>query len=127
MSPSNNMKSVLILANHKLLKGIILPNLNVERDKIDWNNLNYHAQSGGVQALLSWVYCLFCDEVPPKEWGYRDPFESFFSLDRDIQVLILQALSVRHGFLELSLKDKPKSAIELMLEQMSKNLEKGEN
>ncbi len=123
MKPSDNMKSILVLTKHKNLKNILEPALNVERDKIDWDSFSYHAQSGGVQAVLSWVYCLFCDEVPPQDWNYRDPFNSFFSLDRDIQILILQALSVRHGFLDLSVKDRPKSNLELALEQMAKNMD----
>lgn len=123
---SSNMKAVLTLAQHKNLRGILVPALNVERDSINWDSFGYHGQSGGVQTVLSWAYCLFCDELPPKDWNYRDPFDGFFSVDRDIQVLIFKAMALRHGFLDLSVVDKPKSNFELMYEQMGEQLAKEE-
>lgn len=123
---SSNMKAVLVLAQHKNLRPILEPALNIERDSINWELFGYGGQSGGVQTVLSWAYCLFCDELPPKEWNYRDPFDGFFSLDRDIQVLVFKAMSVRHGFLDLSVKDKPKSNIELALEQMGQQMSEEE-
>lgn len=123
---SSNMKAVLVLAQHKTLGPILKPALNIERDSINWEFFGYGGQSGGVQTALSWAYCLFCDELPPKEWGFRDPFDGFFSLDRDIQILVLQAMAARHGFLELSVKDKPKSQIELAVEQMSQQFVRDE-
>jgi len=119
---SPNMKAVLVLASHRILRAILEPAINVERDSIKWESFGYGGQSGGVQTALSWAYCLFCDELPPKEWNYRDPFEGFFSLDRDLQVLVLKAMSIRHGFLELTVKDKPKSEIESALEQISQQM-----
>lgn len=119
---SSNMKAVIVLASHENLRPIIEPALNIERDSINWEALGYGSQSGGLQTVLSWAYCIFCDELPPKEWNYRDPFEGFFSLDRDIQILVLKAMSVRHGFLELSVTDKPKSDIELALKKMGQQI-----
>lgn len=123
---SNNMKAVLILAKHKNLGPILTPALNIERDSINWDRFGYAGQSGGVQVALSWAYCLFCDEVPPKDWGYRDPFQGFFSLDRDIQVLILQAMATRNDFISLSVEDRPKSSFEKMYEEIGAKLEKEE-
>lgn len=125
-NPSSNMKAVLVLASHKNLKPILEPALNIERDSINWERFGYGGQSGGVQTALSWAYCLFCDELPPKDWGYRDPFDGFFSLDRDIQVLVLQAMASRHGFLSLSVEDRPKSNLEKMYDEMAEKIEKEE-
>lgn len=123
---SSNMKAVLVLAKHKNLGQVLNPSLNIERDSINWESLGYGGQSGGVQTALSWAYCLFCDELPPKDWGFRDPFDGFGNLDRDIQVLILQAMATRHGFLELTVKDKPKSGIQQMIENMGEQMVKDE-
>lgn len=123
---SSNMKAVLTLAQHKNLCGILVPALNVERDSINWELFGYGGQSGGVQTVLSWAYCLFCDELPPKDWNYRDPFDGFFSLDRDIQVLIFKAMALRHGFLDLSVVDRPKSDIELAMDKMTAQFAKEE-
>ena len=114
---STNMKAVQVLAEHKWLNKIITPALNIERDEIDWESFGYAGQPGSIQTILSWAYCLFCDVLQPKDWGYRDPFDGFFSLDRDIQVLMFKAMALRHGFLGIELKDKPKSGF---MEQMKK-------
>ena len=124
--PSSNMKAVLVLARHKDLESIITPALNIERDSIDWSRFGYSSQSGGVQTILSWAYCLFCDELPPKYWGYRDPFVGFFSLDRDIKVLILQAMGRRHGFIEPTIKDKPKGNFQRIIEGLGEQMQKDE-
>lgn len=124
--PSSNMKAVLVLASHKNLQPILEPALNIERDSIDWNRFGYGGQSGGVQTVLSWAYCLFCDELPPKDWNYRDPFDGFFSLDRDIQILVLQAMATRHGFVRLTVEDKPKSDFQKMVEGFGEQMVKEE-
>jgi hypothetical protein len=120
--PSSNMKAVLVIAQNKNIGPIITPALNIERDSINWEMLRYGGQSGGVQAALSWAYCLFCDELPPKDWNYRDPFEGFFSLDREIQVLILQAMAARHGFINLIVEDRPKSDFQKLVEDFGKHM-----
>lgn len=124
--PSSNMKAVLVLAQNKNLKPILTPALNIERDSINWESFGYGGQSGGVQTALSWAYCLFCDELPPKDWNYRDPFDGFFSLDREIQILILQAMATRHGFVELTVEDKPKSDFQKMVEGFGEQMAKDE-
>ncbi len=120
------MKSVLVLAQHKNLGLILKPALNIERDSINWESLGYGGQSGGVQTALSWAYCLFCDELPPKDWNYRDPFDGFGNLDRDIQVLIFQAMAIRQGFVSLTVEDQPKSGIQQMIEKMGEQMVKDE-
>lgn len=122
--PSSNMKPILILCNHPSLKPIILPTINIERDSIDWERLGYHGQSGGVQTVISWMYCLFCDSLPPKEWNYRDPFDGFFALDREIQILVFEAFAIRHGFIKISLEDRPKSKFQLAIEKELEELKK---
>lgn len=124
--PSSNMKAVLLLASHKSLKPILEPALNIERDSIKWELFGYGGQSGGVQTVLSWAYCLFCDELPPKDWNYRDPFDGFFSLDRDLQVLVFQAMAIRHGFVSLSVEDRPKSDFQKMVEGFGDQMAKDE-
>ena len=123
--PSANMKAVLVLAQHKTLGPILKPALDVENDSIKWERLHYGGQSGGVQIALSWAYCLFCDEPPPVNWNYRNPFE-LGNLDRDMVVLIFQALSVRHDFISLSVEDKPKSDFQKMVEGFGDQMVKDE-
>lgn len=125
-NPSSNMKAVLVLAQHKNLGLTLKPALNIERDSISWESLGYGGQSGGVQTALSWAYCLFCDELPPKDWNYRDPFDGFGNLDRDIQVLIFQAMAIRQGFVSLTVEDQPKSGIQQMIEKMGEQMVKDE-
>ena len=120
------MKAVLVLAQHKNLGLTLKPALNIERDSISWESLGYGGQSGGVQTALSWAYCLFCDELPPKDWNYRDPFDGFGNLDRDIQVLIFQAMAIRQGFVSLTVEDQPKSGIQQMIEKMGEQMVKDE-
>jgi hypothetical protein len=47
-------------------------------------------------------------------------------MDRDIQVLIFKAMALRHGFLDLTVVDKPKSQFELIYEQMGEQIAKEE-
>ena len=124
MEPSSNMKAVLIIAEHKELGKILTPLLNIERDEIDWERLNKYegTLSGGFRAAISWAVCLFCDEVPPEDWGYRDPFGSFGAMDRELQALVMKALALRHGYLAVSLTDKPKSGLQELLELKEKEL-----
>lgn len=121
---SSNMKAVLVLASHKNLRPILEPALNIERDSIDWDRFGYGGQSGGVQTVLSWAYCLFCDELPPKDWNFRDPFDGFFNLDQDIQVLVLQAMATRHGFMKHTVEDRPKSDFQKMVEGFGEQMAK---
>lgn len=124
--PSSNMKAVLVLTQNKNLEGILKPVLNIERDSIKWDSLNYGGQSGGIQSALSWAYCFFCDELPPKEWNFRDPFDGFFSMDRDLQALVLQAMATRHGFIKITIEDRPKSEFEKMVEGFGEQMAKEE-
>lgn len=126
MQPSSNMKAVLVLAENKKLHYLVMPALNIERDYIDWNRFGYHGQSHGIQAALSWAYCLFCDEVPPVEWNYRDPFSAFFSMDRDLQESVFKAMAIRHGFLSIKLEDRPKSNFQILVEEFGEEMEKQE-
>lgn len=126
MQPSSNMKAVLVLAEHKNLNRLLMPALNIERDSINWDHFGYHGQSHGIQAALSWAYCLFCDEVPPVEWNYRDPISAFFSMDRDLQEVALKAMAIRHGFVSMTLEDRPKSEFELLVEGFGEKMEKEE-
>lgn len=118
--PSSNMLAVLTIANDRNFGPIIAPWIDVERDSIDWSKLHYGSQSGSMQAAISWAYCLFCDEVPPHDWNYRDPFEAFFSMDRSLQVLVMQAIAARHGFLSLDVQDRPKSNIEEAIDKLTR-------
>jgi hypothetical protein len=96
------MKAVLVLTRHKVLGKILTPALNIERDSINWQHFGYGGQSGQIQTVLSFVYCIFCDSLPPAHWGFRDPFEGFCSLDPDIQVLLIESMAVRHGLNDFS-------------------------
>lgn len=122
MEASNNMKAVQIMCQHKEIGKILLPLLNIERDEIDWKRISYAGLPGGFQAAISWVYAVFCDHAPPEDWVYRDPFDSFFAMDRDLQMFALQALAIRHGFVKVTIEDKPKSDFVKFLEKKSNEL-----
>lgn len=91
MEASNNRMAVQMICRHKAIGKILEPLLNTERDEIDWKRISYGSLPGRYQAAISWAFSLFCDRVPPTDWSYRDPFESFGVMDRDIQVLALEA------------------------------------
>ena len=124
--PSSNMKAALVLAQHKYLGPIITPALNIENDSINWPLLGYHGQSGSTQTVLSFLYCLFTDSVPPEDWKFRDPFEGLNGLDRDIMVLVFQAMAARYGFVSLSVEDQPKSNVQKMVEGFGEQMAKDE-
>lgn len=119
---SSNMRAVLVLLGKKELRKLLGPLMNIERDEIDWKRINYGTLSGGFQSALSWAYSLFCDEAPPEDWGWRDPFSSFGVMDRDLQVLAIKGLGVRHGFIEINIKDRPLSPFQDYLLKMEKRL-----
>lgn len=121
MKSSANMKAVLVIAQHKEIGAILNPLIDLDREEIHWERLSYAVLPGGYQTALSWVYCVFCDGVPPLDWNFRDPFDNFALMDRDIQILCMQALALRHGFLEFHVKDKPESEIMKFLKIMEKN------
>jgi len=121
---SSNMRAVLVLLGKKELRKLLGPLMNIERDEIDWKKINYGSLPGGFQSALSWGFSLFCDEVPPEDWGWRDPFSSFGVMDRDLQILALKGLGVRQGFLEVDVKDKSPGPIQKYLMEMEKKLSK---
>lgn len=124
ISISSNMRAVLVLLGKKDIRKLLGPLMNIERDEIDWNKISYGSLPGGFQSALSWAFSLFCDEVPPQDWGWRDPFSSFGVMDRDLQILALKGLGVRHGFIEVNVKDKPPGPFQKYLMDMEKKLSK---
>ncbi len=106
---SNQMKALMMLANHPRLEHILAPAIDVKREEFHWRKINYGVLSGGQKVALSWAYCIWEDKQIP-EWnesdakekfalrdGVRDPIAAFGVLDRELQVLMLQALLVRHA------------------------------
>lgn len=125
MSPSVNMQAVLVLCEHKGIEKVFAGKINIERDEIDWNKIAYGSLPGGYQVAVSWAYALFCDEVKNlEEFGYRDPFDGFSTMDRDIQVLVFKAMALRHGFVKLTLEDKPDSPFVKILKDLEAGMDK---
>lgn len=126
MEASSNMRAVQIMCRHKAIGKILDPLLNIERDEIEWKKISYGGLPGGYQAAISWVFAVFCDHAPPEDWNYRDPFDSFGNMDRDIQVLAIEAIAIRHGFISVNLEDKAKGPFHSILEKMEEDLTKSE-
>ena len=104
---SNQLRAVLLIAEHPAISHVMLPLIAIAREDIDWRSLNYGVLSGGQKAAVSWLYSIWTDGPVPKGW--RDPFEGFGVMDRKLQLLVLQALATRHETL------KPPSALEQRL------------
>lgn len=123
---STNMKSVIELLNNSYIRSNLATAIDVDSDIIYWDKFNYHSKPSSLQTVISWIYCLYFDEIPPLDWSYRDPFDGFFSLDRDIQTLIFKAMAIRHGYLDFTLIDKPKSDFEKIFEKQQEEIIKAE-
>ena len=104
MTPSGNMRAVLIICENPRIGARVKPYLNIERDTMDWEGLMAvnKGADGGLKTALSWMYCLWCDNLPPKSFKLRDPFDGFGSLDRDVQLLIIKAMASRYELTKIS-------------------------
>lgn len=104
MEASSNMKPVLIIAQHSELSKILNPLINIDKDEFYFEKLNYHELPASQKAAVSWIFYLFCDCAPAEEYRYEDPIENFQYMDQELQVLVLKAIAVRYGFLDLEAK-----------------------
>lgn len=95
--PSTQLRAILVIVNYPALKPIILPVIDFDTETIFFEELGYGALSGGIKTAVTWIYCIWTDELPPREWGWRDPFEGFGVMDSELQQLILRAMLFRHG------------------------------
>jgi len=95
--PSTQLKAILLIANYPALKPVVLPLIDTETETIFFEDLSYGSLSGGIKTAVTWIYCIWTDELPPREWGWRDPFEGFGVMDAELQKLILKAMAYRHG------------------------------
>ena len=98
---TKQLKAILIIAENPKLKKIFDPVIDIDRKMINWDAINYSSLSGGEKTAVSWAYSIWTDSQPPNEKGFRDLFEDFASLDREIQQAILTALAFRHGTFEI--------------------------
>jgi hypothetical protein len=106
--------AIKILLNHDYSKEVIGPLLDEEKLEINWDKIKPEGLSTGHRTILSWARVIWTDNCDlPKE--YADPFESFSSLDLDLQKLIIQAFSIRHGFTHV-LVERKKSDLEKYVE-----------
>ena len=91
---SNAMKAILMIAEHKVMKDVLKPALDIERDEIHWDKIDRGGLSGGQRTAVSWAYAIWTDSQIDLSKGMRDPFEGFRSLDRDLQFKIIGALAL---------------------------------
>lgn len=92
---TNQVKAGLMIANHPTIKEKILPFINVERETIYFDKVEYGSLSGGEKVLFSWLWVLWTDTPVPMGW--RDPVADFGVLDAKTQVLVVDALLSRHN------------------------------
>lgn len=111
---TKQLEAILILANDPRLKPILMPIIDQENETIDWERLSYGVLSGGIKAAVSWAFCIWTDGQVPEEDlqdhktpgpisfanDWRDPFEGFGVMDRELQIVVLKALAHRHAVFE---------------------------
>ena len=76
---SNAMKAIVMIADHKAMKDVLKPALDVERDEIHWDKIDMGGLSGGQRTAISWAYAIWTDSQIDPAKGMRDPFEGFRS------------------------------------------------
>jgi hypothetical protein len=106
---SKQMEALLMLANYRSIKDILMPIVDPEKEEIHWDRLEYGVLSGGQKAAISWAWCIWNDRQTPVENKHddpnycifdgkpRDPFEGFGVMDRELQALIAKALLHRYS------------------------------
>jgi hypothetical protein len=93
--PSRQMQALMMIADDPEIGQVLLSILDVQRDEVRWQDLNYGVLSGGQKATLSWAWAIWTDSSPPAHW--RDPFEGFGVMSVSLQTAVLKALVHRHS------------------------------
>ena len=94
---SRQMEAVLMIAAHPVIKDALMPIIDVAKEEIHWGDFNYGVLSGGQKAAVSWVYAIWQDQSPDAVRHFRDPFEGFGVMSRELQALVVKALLHRHN------------------------------
>ena len=94
---SIQMKAVMMIADAPSLKENLGAVIDTVEETIHWDELDYHSLSGGQQTAISWAYLIWTDRQASTELKFRDPFEGFGSLSRELQQVILTAYAFRHN------------------------------
>ncbi len=92
---SKQLQAVLMIARHPVMRDVLLPIINQQNETIFWEKLDYGVLSGGMKTAASWARAVWSDELPPKQW--RDPFEGFPVMSRELQRIVLAAVAYRHS------------------------------
>ena len=92
---SRQMEAVLMIAENPVIRTHFLAVIDVKREEINWDDFPYGVLSGGQKAAVSWVYAIWTDGPVPEGW--RDPFEGFGVMNRDLQGTVIKALMHRWG------------------------------
>lgn len=89
---------ILPILEDSIIKDKMAHAVNFEKEEIFFDKINYGVLSGGEKTVISWLYLLWKDEMPPEGW--RSPFESFGNLDTSMQKKILTAMMDRYSTLK---------------------------
>lgn len=89
---------ILPILEDSIIKEKMAHAVNLEKEEIYFDKINYGAFSGGEQTIISWLYLLWKDDLPPEGW--RNPFEGFSNLDTNLQRKILTAMVDRYSTLK---------------------------
>ena len=52
------MKAILMIADHKAMKDVLKPAIDVERDEVRWEKIDFGVLSGGQRTAISWAYAI---------------------------------------------------------------------
>lgn len=104
---TKQMEALLMIAKNPVVSRILMPAINIESEEVRWEAVSVGGLSGGEKAAISWAWCVWNDRQIPemksedytasREEFWRDPFEGFGTMNRDLQTTILAALAHRWG------------------------------
>lgn len=89
------LRAVLRIFNYDdELRTKALPHVNIERRSINWPKIWANDFGGGHSTAVVWAQAIWCDRVETKS----DPFDRAFSMDLELQRVVIEALAIRWGF-----------------------------
>ena len=98
-SITRELKAVLTIFNaDQELRRKALSHVNVERQTIDWDKIFENDFGGGHSAAIAWSRAIWQDEASE---GGRDLFDRAHAMDGWLKGIVLKALAIRWGILEL--------------------------
>jgi hypothetical protein len=84
---------LLVLDADPYLKQMVEPHIDFNNESIFWPQIFKIPFGSGHRAAVTFIYCIWTDELRPKS----NPFGSALSMNANLQRACLQALALRWG------------------------------